>query len=310
MRQESATRNGPLQGVLTVDLEDWRGALTPSNETNWRKRPPVDESEIREMTKEILNKLDRLDTKATFFVVGEVIDCIPEILKEISRKGHEIASHSPIHVPPRMIPRDEFVSLLRRDVTTIENVTGRRPLGFRAPYFSVSKTDGWMMRVLRDLGLLYDSSVFPTWTPLYGIPTAPRTPYFPDFEDISKSMPMGPILEIPVTVWPTRGPMLGLPIGGGFFMRIWPIAIQAFLLDRVAESGSPVVIYLHLSDIQSPEKGALRLRPRDRIIRFLGSKKGDSAFEAIAKGFRLGSIRSLFRTELDVAEIESKGGQH
>lgn len=98
---------------------------------------------------------------ATFFAIGTDLsgDANRARLAELARAGHEIGNHSLSH-------RYELTRLdeanLRREIEggadAIEEATGVRPLGFRAPGYTITDT---VFRVLAECGVRYDSSVFP-----------------------------------------------------------------------------------------------------------------------------------------------------
>lgn len=288
-----------LQGAITIDLEDWRSALNPRSNSDFRNRPPVNESYMKGSTKKILGELSKADVRATFFVLGDLISAVPDLIKDISRKGHEIASHSPLHYPPKAMPRKEFKRLLNHDSAALEELIGKRPAGFRAPYFAVNRDDGWLLEVLSGLGFLYDSSVVPTWTPIYGIASAPKTAYFPDISDIAHTSRSALIVEIPVTVWPTWTSLPGAPIGGGFFMRFWPEAIYIHLLRRIVKSGHRLMLYVHPGDIEIKNTEPMKLSGGDRIVQHFGMERGLSVFRHLLEEFRLGTVEEAYSEELN-----------
>jgi len=287
-----------LDGALTVDLEDRRLALTPKATRDHQERRSVNESYIKESTKRILTELEKRDMQATFFVLGEVAQAVPEIVKEISRRNHEIASHSHMHVPLCRVTRKNLALSIQRDLDLLENLSGRRPIGFRAPYFSLRRNDGWFLKMLSDSGLQYDSSVVPTWTPFYGIPFAQKGPYYPDLADISKAVPRGRILELPISVWPSWGKLPGMPIGGGFFLRFWPTSAIVAALRKNLRTGAKLVIYVHPADLDPERLEAENLRIDDRIIQHFGKQRGIDCFRRILDEFKLGPIHRVFSPRL------------
>jgi polysaccharide deacetylase family protein (PEP-CTERM system associated) len=246
----------------------------------------------------LLSELDRNETKATFFVLGEVALVVPEVVKEIARKGHEIASHSPIHVPPRMVPRDELERLIGRDVALLEDLSGKRPIGFRAPYFSVRRDDGWLFSLLSKLGFRYDSSISPTWTPYWGIPSSPKAAYYPDFSDLARPVSQGQLLELPLTVWPLLKHAPGLPIAGGFYMRIWPTRLLGYMYERNVKAGRPLVLYVHPGNLESNKESVRNPSVRDRISQYVGSGRGLPSFRFILRKFSLNTIATTFSSQL------------
>lgn len=299
-----AVTKGSLHGAVTVDLEDWKCALSPSSESDLRSRPEVDTSYITSSTNDLLRRLDQYEHKATFFVPGEVARAVPDTIRKLSREGHEIASHSPMHVPLKRIPRDSLRDLIARDVSLLRELAGVPPSGFRAPYFSICRSDGWLMSMLAELGFVYDSSVVPTWTPYWGIPFAPKTPYFPDISDISREAPSGKILEIPVSVWPSFKHLPGLPVGGGFYMRMWPSSFLSLAMRMNVHKGLRLVIYVHPGNLEDAKPPISHPTFRDRLSQYAFIERGPVSFGRLLGEFRFGTIRDVF-----AAEIARTGGR-
>ncbi len=111
---------------------------------------------------EILRVLRRHDVKATFFVPVMTGRRYPETLKAIVDEGHEVGLHGDEHEPPHTLIPTEEADILDRTIDAIEQMTGTRPLGYRAPWVEVSQIT---TELLADRGLLYDASymddVFP-----------------------------------------------------------------------------------------------------------------------------------------------------
>lgn len=288
-----------LDGALTIDLEDWRCSLNPEKNADYRRRPPPSVDYLRTSTSKLLQELDKAGAKATFFVLGEVVEAAPDVVKEVARRGHEIASHSPVHLPPSMIPRDIYEVMIRKDIELLQNLVGRRPMGFRVPYMSIGRRDGWLVEMLARLGFSYDSSIAPTWTPYWGIPFAPKHPYLPDISDIAKETIRGSIVEIPLTVWPSWSFLPGLPIAGGFYMRAWPTRTLKWMLRRNVRSGHPLNVYVHPGNLEADKERVPNPTMRDRISQYAGSDRGMTSFREILSEFRFGTIYEVHKDRID-----------
>jgi len=105
----------------------------------------------------ILRLLEKHDLPATFFVPGSVAERHPEKVRAIARAGHEIGHHGYLHTPPIALRAEEEASMLKRGIEALEQVTGRRPSGFRAPSALLSPNT---LNLLREMGFTYDSSQF------------------------------------------------------------------------------------------------------------------------------------------------------
>ena len=284
-------------GALTIDLEDWRTALMVKESPNSCRNLSIDIDYIHHKTREILKQLSTTETIATFFVLGEIASEAPYIVEEISDKGHEIASHSHSHAPLWATERQDFEATVQRDVKAIEDACGQKPRGFRAPYFSLRRSDGWVLDILRNNGFLYDSSVFPTWTPLYGIPQAPREPYYPSLEDISKRAISKTLLELPLTVMSLCDRLPGIPVAGGFFMKVWPCEVYARMLRRVRRTGQKLVLFFHPADIDTEKVRLHGLSRGDWMVQYIGNQRGLANFKSITQQFRLTSMLNAFGEE-------------
>jgi polysaccharide deacetylase family protein (PEP-CTERM system associated) len=288
-----------LDGALTVDLEDWRCALNPDKHSDYRTRPPPNEEYLRISTSRLLSELDRVGAKATFFVLGEVARTVPEVVKNVASKGHEIASHSPVHLPPSMVPRATYEDMVREDIELLGELAGEKPKGFRVPYMSIGRHDGWLMAMLSRVGFRYDSSVAPTWTPYWGIPFAPKRPYYPDLSNIAHEISKGSILEIPLTVWPSWGFLPGFPIAGGFYMRAWPVPSLKWMMRRNLRNGLPLNVYIHPGNLETNKDRVSNPTVRDRLSQYAGMRRGAASFRAILSEFRFGTLYQVHKRMID-----------
>ena len=224
--------------ALTIDLEPWYAA-----EFLVKHLPEEEEKDdqIEEAVTPVLHLLDRYETKATFFVLGIVAEKHPEVVREIYDNGHEVASHAYSHKTLYELGETRFEEEIEKSITLLESITGERPLGFRAPSFSINNSTRWAFRILEQHGFKYDSSIFPIKTALYGVPNAPLHPYRPSMNDVAKHDSNGDIIEFPMTVL-----KLGknIPVAGGFYLRVLPLWFLRFALRRVTKT-RPAVIYAH-----------------------------------------------------------------
>lgn len=90
-------------------------------------------------TERILELLSRYNAKATFFVVGEMVQLYPELLRAIVNAGHEVGNHSYTHTPSRLLTKHDIDSeLLLTDIVTSETCN-IHPLLFRPPGGGISE---------------------------------------------------------------------------------------------------------------------------------------------------------------------------
>jgi len=129
---------------------------------------------------------------------------------------------------------DEFADDVGQSLHILERLTGERPIGYRAPAFSIVETTRWAGPILSELGIQYSSSIFPIHHRRYGIAGSPRVPHC--WDDCG-------LIECP----PATVRLLGrnLPMAGGGYFRLLPGAIARSAIGRLERQGTPAVLYMH-----------------------------------------------------------------
>ena len=249
--------------ALTIDLEDWH-QLFHRRITGEVIRPTPT---VVSATLRLLDMLDETGTRATFFVVGNVAETYPGLVREVARRGHEIGSHTSSHELIFRLQPAAFKADVERSLARLQDLTGQPVLGFRAPEFSVGHLEHWCFEVLVELGFRYDSSVFPLPRVRYGIPEAPRHPF-------AITTPSGAIHEYPLATW-DAGP-LRLPIAGGSYFRLLPGRLLHRALNTMGESERMAVLYFHPYEFHTgwliPSRLAWRRILRSSNLRFTLSR--------------------------------------
>jgi polysaccharide deacetylase family protein (PEP-CTERM system associated) len=214
----------------------------------------------------IIDLLEEQGIVATFFVVGEIAEKFPQVINMIMAAGHEVAFHSWSHLPLWEI---NAISLAEEIVKFKEIFPDC--IGYRAPSFSLNNKTSWALKVLRENGFRYDSSIFPSLTPLYGVPGAPIRPYRPSIFDVSKveNVASG-IYEFPLAVYKTFG--LKIPISGGFWLRFWNIGLIKKGIKKLNSMKIPAVIFVHNWEID-PETPKLKLNPYRSFVTYHNLEK-------------------------------------
>jgi len=217
--------------LFSVDVEDVRHMVTGGD--GYEPRVP-------ELTIRYLDWLEARGSRATFFVVGDVARAHPDLVREVIRRGHEIACHSDHHIPLDRQTPDEF----RRDVESalgaLASCGADRVIGYRAPTCSLTSETQWAHDVLTELGFTYSSSVLPARNPLYG---------WSEFGEQARRLPSG-LVEIPITL-ASFGP-LRCPVAAGVYFRVIPLPLVARAFRSALGKGA-VVGYFHPYDIDAEQ---------------------------------------------------------
>lgn len=226
--------------ALSIDLENWY-----SNEIILDYLPKKKSEYIIEGVELLLRLLAKYNAKATFFVLGSVALKYPQIIKKIYHMGHEIASHGYSHKTLYNLGQKEFELEIKTSVDLLKSIIGEKPIGFRAPCFSIDNSTKWAFEILEKYGFKYDSSIFPIKNKFYGVPNAPLSIYKPSKIDVAKHDPEGKIIEFPLT---TLKFIRNIPIAGGFYLRLFPIWFLKLGYKKVNKT-RPVILYVHPRDI-------------------------------------------------------------
>ncbi len=163
-----------MLNALTIDVEDYYHVSAFESVIPYRDWERF-ESRVERNTHRILDLLDRYKTKATFFVLGWVAERRPGLIRAISERGHEVASHGYAHQRIDTQSPDQFREETKRSKRIIEDAIGQPIFGYRAASYSITAKIMWALDILKEEGFQYDSSIFPVRHDLYGIPGYNRT---------------------------------------------------------------------------------------------------------------------------------------
>ncbi|HTU89674.1 MAG TPA: XrtA system polysaccharide deacetylase [Gemmataceae bacterium] len=242
-------------------------------------------------TRWLLDQLAARFVRATFFIVGQIAESNPGLVRAIADAGHEVASHSWDHRRVHHFTPATFRDDVRRSKDALEQVTGSAVVGFRAPTFSIVRQTLWAIDVLAELGLRYDSSIYPVRHDRYGIPDAPRWPFFAKGEQHT-------LLELPPATWRVLG--ANLPVGGGGYFRLFPLAVMRRGLVQTLRQGQPPVAMLYFHPWEfDPDQERLPLSRLSRFRTYVGLSRSRRRLATLLD-------QHVFVRAVDVAESLSK----
>jgi peptidoglycan/xylan/chitin deacetylase (PgdA/CDA1 family) len=181
--------------LLSIDFEDWHQLVHRRlGIADWDRPHSV----LERQTLYLLDVLDELDARATFFLLGMTVVNHRDLVAEITRRGHDPACHGYAHARVYEQTRDEFRADAARAAEVIADVVGERPVAYRAPAFSINRRTPWAYDVLVELGFRYDSSQLDSPRVPDRLGGIPKEPYR-----------LGALWELPVA-------------GGGSYWRLLP----------------------------------------------------------------------------------------
>lgn len=195
----------------------------------------------------------------TVFVVGELAERRPDLVRRCRMAGHEVALHGYRHVAIDELGPAGFRQDVERGAAVLSEITGDPVVGYRAPLFSVTPRTAWAPAILAELGFVYSSSVLPARNPIHGWAGAPRHAF----------VWTSGLVEFPCPV-AGRGP-LSVPYLGGVYLRYFPASLVRGLASR-AYGGRPLWLYCHPYDADDTGR-ALFLPHAGRLSRWILSRR-------------------------------------
>ena len=228
--------------LASFDIEDWfhaenLKATLPTSD--WTRL----EARVERNTHELLDMLEAAGAKSTFFVLGWIARRYPALVRRIVADGHEVASHSDLHHRLYRLSRSDLARDLSEARDALEQVTGARVWGIRAPTFSISDD---VLDYLAEAGYWYDSSFYAFQAhDRYG-----RLDTKIDPEQAVVEVRPG-LLELPLSRL-TIGP-LALPWSGGGYFRLIPYPLFRWGVARRLNGRSWFLFYFHPWELDSQE---------------------------------------------------------
>ncbi len=219
--------------IFSIDVEDWaQSVLDRSNPVSNR---------VYDNTSQILDLLAQYGHQATFFVLANVAEKHPELIRKIVDAGHEVGSHGCNHINLYTMSPEEVNDDVQRSVKTLEDVTGKKVIGYRAPNFSIRENMfEWYCAALAENGLKYDSSLFPMKVIKYGI---------------ERKYPLDVFHKYGINEHYLSYINVGkykLPFFGGGYFRLAPYAVTKYFTKQFNEENSGV-FYMHPFEIDTGE---------------------------------------------------------
>jgi polysaccharide deacetylase family protein (PEP-CTERM system associated) len=275
--------NTPVQHIFSVDVEDYfqvNAFEATVQRSQWDSFP----SRIERNMDRLLDLLNRKKVLGTFFTLGWIGRKFPEIVRRIAGAGHEIASHGFWHRRVTELSREEFREEVRSSRALLEDLSGGRVHGFRAPSFSIVPGTEWAFDVLLEEGYGYDSSLFPIRRPGYGYPGADPVPHV-------ITRPSGSLLELPPATWNLAG--LRIPAAGGGYFRQFPYSLFRRTFGSLTRRGITGMFYIHPWEID-PEQPRLPVSRMARFRHYTGLNRTMPRLERLLSEFRFTSVAHRF----------------
>ena len=272
---------------LSVDVEEWFQVGAFERVIAKAEWDGLD-SRVAYNTGKVLDLFGETGVKATFFTLGWVAERHLALIRRIVDEGHEIASHGWDHDRVFTMTAEGFRADLRRARVALEDASGHKVTGYRAPSFSIDTRTPWAHPVLAEEGYLYSSSVAPLTHDHYGWADAPKHAW--------KPVAGSELIELPITLAHVAGKTI--TAGGGFF-RLFPGAITDRAVERANDAARPAVFYFHPWEVDpdQPRVTKAPLKSKLRHYSRLGAMAGK--LRALVKRHEWGRIDAVVAREAE-----------
>ena len=283
--------DGPMVvNGLSVDIEDWFqvGAFERTiRRDDWDGMT----RRVERNSDAVIDLFARAGVKATFFTLGWVATRHPALIRRIVDAGHELASHGWDHVRVFTMTPGQFRDDIRHARAVLEDLSGQKVTGYRAPSFSIDKRTPWAHTILAEEGYAYSSSVAPIVHDHYGWPKAPRFAFRPVADS--------GLIELPVSTARLGGRVIAA--GGGGFFRLFPYRFSRWTIRQVNAERRPAIFYFHPWEIDpgQPRVAGAPLTSRIRHYARLGAMEGK--LERVIADFRWGRVDAVAAAEAATA---------
>jgi len=233
-----------MEHALTVDVED---AINQSTSflamRNFFGQEMEPTHRVYDNTMRLLELFAEFNSKATFFILGEVARSHPGLIREIASQGHELGIHGYSHKRYTRLSRSELQEEITMAKKLVEDSSGTEVLGHRAPEFSINQSNQWALDVLLSSGIRYDSSIFPAKMGRYGWKDFLKDIDWFELEDGRR------IIEAPMSTIRIMGKEF--PACGGGYLRAFPYSFTRKSFSSISPL-RPVNLYLHPYEIDTP----------------------------------------------------------
>ncbi len=268
-----------VKNLLTFDIEDWYHAnYSGVDLTRYQDKT----SHLRANVELLLQMCGDAGCKATFFVLGSVALEHPDLVLQIAKAGHEVASHGYGHQLAYKQTFAEFKADVQKSAEILQTLIGRKIIGYRAPSWSIIKENLHYLEALEELGFQYDASIFPVKTFLYGIPDAPTEIHHPLVNGRKLRL-----FEIPMSVMRLFGRNIGY--SGGFYFRLLPTGLIKKVIRSGNVAGNISIVYLHPRELD-PAEQRLTLPFLESFIQYHNVHGTQAKLEEILRNFCFVSI--------------------
>jgi polysaccharide deacetylase family protein (PEP-CTERM system associated) len=279
--------------LLTFDVEDW---FQVENFKGYIPFSSWDSHELRveQNTHTILNLLDSFvfKPKATFFVLGWIAEKLPNLVREIQQRGHEVASHGNHHHLLTKQTTQQITEDLKAGKRLLEDIMGEKVYGYRAPSFAINND---ILKMIKETGHVYDSSYNSfAMHGRYGTIDLPDNTNKEAACKISDNF-----FELPISNLTINKKIF--PLGGGGYFRLIPFPLFKLGMNSVLNKNNTFLFYSHPWEFDPGQPRVEQASTSFKFRHYINLNRTEKKLESMIKSFK----NSKFTTCIDYLRQES-----
>lgn len=286
--QAESLAQSKTKNAMTVDVEDYfhvsafDSVIDPKD---WASITP----RVGDSTHRLIDLFNDNKVKATFFTLGWVAEKCPDLIRRIVDEGHELASHGSNHRRNTTMNREQVYADIKNSKDILEQIGGKEVIGYRAPSFSIDKSNEYVFELLIEMGFKYSSSTYPISHDLYGVPDWPR---------FMHTRPEG-IIEIPIPTLRKNDKNKG--IGGGGYFRLFPYWLSKRRIDEFFKHNQqPYNFYFHPWEIDKDQPRVTNASFKSKLRHYVNLHVMEKKLVYLMQDYEWGTMRDVYK--IDVAE--------
>jgi len=214
--------------------------------------------------------------RCTFFVLAWIAERLPNLVREILARGHEVASHGCNHQLPAQLSTNELKRDLINSKKLLEDISGTKVVGYRAPSFAINDH---ILQIIGDCGYRYDSSYNSFGLHgRYGRISLNGTGKLGVAHKLSDNF-----YELPVSNLKLAGQIL--PWGGGGYFRFLPLTMFNSGVKAILKQQAAYVFYVHPWELDPEQPKVNQASFSFKYRHYTNLKKAETRLKNLIKSF-------------------------
>ena len=182
------------------------------------------------------------------------------------------------------------------ELKEFKKLTNDKSKGFRAPTFSLNEKSSFIIKMLEKYNYIYDSSIMPAKTSMYGNPNADKKPYKITSKNLENNSKNGKLWEFPLMVTKLLGKQI--PTAGGFYLRTLPLYVIKNSIKNYEKKQIPACFYVHSWELTPELMPRIPLSKKNNFITYHNIEKTLPKLDQLLSSFNFTSFEKYIDNKL------------